>query len=133
MRRPDDYLLATAWGTSQITRPFASRLTTVQKARVILAEEESLVAEEPEVEGDRCLDTFEAVLLERASRSGEGLVAVCSQDDEFADDRVVERRDLVTCKNGRVRPKAWSLLFQKPRRGQRGTLCEASLPPTSHV
>jgi hypothetical protein len=34
---------------------------------VIHAGEESLVAEEPEVEGDRCLDPFEAVLLERAS------------------------------------------------------------------
>jgi len=73
---------------------------------VILAGEESLVAEEPEVEGNRCLDPFEVVLLERASRSGEGLVAVCSQDDEFADHQVVERRDLVTRKNGRVHPNA---------------------------
>src|SRR5215210_2571677 len=78
----------------------------LQVARVVLAGVESLVVEEPEVEGDGRLYPFEPVPLQRPAGAGEGLLAVCAPNDELADHRVVERRDLVSRKDGRVHPHA---------------------------
>ncbi len=59
-------------------------------------------AEDPAMERDRGLDTFDDQLVEGPAHDGEGLVAGVGVDDELADERVVMGGDGVADLDVRV-------------------------------
>jgi hypothetical protein len=70
-------------------------------AGIILSGEEGLVLDQPQVQGQGRLDSFEPVFLKRSTTAHQGLVAVRPVDYKLAHHRVVERRDLVARKDAR--------------------------------